>query len=152
MQLWPLGFALKAYLTLFPILTPLPPHTLALLPHTLAFSMPANFSLAHFDEIPPVPCPCGQSRRAFVTPDNPVASIHLVDAKVDTQTHYHKKLTEIYLILEGEGHMELDGELHPVRPMTTILIKPGCRHRIIGQIKFVNIPVPTFDPHDEWFD
>ena len=44
------------------------------------------------------------------------------------------------------------GVLHPVKPMTTILIKPGCRHRIIGQIKFVNVPVPAFDPHDEWFD
>ena len=114
--------------------------------------MSSNYAIAHLDEIPPVPCPCGQSRRAFVTPDNPVATIHLVDARVDTQTHYHKKLTEIYLILEGTGHMELDGVLHPVKPMSTVLIKPGCRHRILGRIKFVNIPVPAFDPHDEWFD
>ena len=61
-------------------------------------------------------------------------------------------MTEIYLILEGEGHVELDGELYPVKPMSTILIKPGCRHRAIGQLKIVNIPVPAFDPHDEWFD
>jgi mannose-6-phosphate isomerase-like protein (cupin superfamily) len=114
--------------------------------------MPANFVLAQLDAIPSVPCPCGESRRAFVTPDNSVATIHLVDSKVDARAHYHKKLTEIYLILAGEGHIELDGELHPVRPMTSILIKPGCRHRLIGQIRFVNIPVPAFDPHDEWFD
>lgn len=85
-------------------------------------------------------------------PDNAVASIHLVDIKKDSQTHYHKKLTEIYLILEGEGHMELDGELYPVKPMSTILIKPGCRHRAIGEMKIVNIPIPKFDPEDEWFD
>jgi mannose-6-phosphate isomerase-like protein (cupin superfamily) len=114
--------------------------------------MSSNYAITHFDQIAPVPCPCGQSRRAFATPDNPVATIHLVDSRVDTRAHYHKKLTEIYLILEGEGQMELDGELHPVKPMSTILIKPGCRHRIIGQVKFVNIPVPAFDPHDEWFD
>lgn len=114
--------------------------------------MSSNYAITHFGDIPAVPCPCGQSRRAFVTPDNPVASIHLVDAKVDTQTHYHKKLTEIYLILEGEGQMELDGVLYAVKPLSTVLIKPGCRHRIIGQIKFVNIPIPTFDPLDEWFD
>ena len=114
--------------------------------------MPASFSIAHFPDIPGVPCPCGMSRRAFVTPDNPVASIHYVDIKADSQAHYHKKLTEIYLILEGEGHMELDGELHPVKPMTTILIKPGCRHRAIGRLKIVNSPIPAFDPADEWFD
>lgn len=92
------------------------------------------------------------SRRAFVTSDNPVASIHLVEITQAARTHYHKKLTEIYLVLEGQGHMELDGELYPVKPMTTILIKPGCRHRAIGDLKIVNIPIPTFDPEDEWFD
>ncbi len=27
-----------------------------------------------------------------------------------------------------------------------------CRHRAIGKMKIVNIPIPAFDPHDEWFD
>lgn len=112
------------------------------------------FAISQLDEIPAVKCPCGFSRRAFATPDNPVATIHMVDIQTDAQTHYHKKLTEIYLILEvdGEGFMELDGELYPVKPMTSILIKPGCRHRAVGKMKIVNIPVPAFDPHDEWFD
>jgi len=114
--------------------------------------MSANYAITHLNDLPPQPCPCGVTRRAFVTPDNPVATIHLVEIKTDAQTHYHKKLTEIYLVLEGEGYMELDGELHPVRPMTTILIKPGCRHRAVGQLKIVNIPIPAFDPRDEWFD
>jgi len=114
--------------------------------------MSRNYAITHLNDLPPQSCPCGTTRRAFVTPDNPVATIHLVEIKTDAQTHYHKKLTEIYLVLEGEGHMELDGELHPVKPMTTILIKPGCRHRAVGQLKIVNIPVPAFDPHDEWFD
>ena len=48
--------------------------------------------------------------------------------------------------------LELDGEMVPVRPMTSIFIKPGCRHRAVGKMKIVNIPVPAFDPHDEWFD
>ena len=110
------------------------------------------FAISQLDEVAAVKCPCGFSRRAFVTPDNPVATIHMVDIQTDAQTHYHKKLTEIYLILEGEGFMELDGELYPVKPMTSILIKPGCRHRAVGKMKIVNIPVPAFDPHDEWFD
>lgn len=113
-----------------------------------------NYSIEHFSDIEAVPCPCGMSRRAFVTPDNPVASIHYVDISEDARAHYHKKLTEIYLILEteGEAYMELDGTLHEVKAMTTILIKPGCRHRAVGKMKIVNIPIPTFDPEDEWFD
>ncbi|MDQ8187110.1 cupin domain-containing protein [Pelagicoccus sp. SDUM812002] len=112
----------------------------------------SQFEITQLDEVAAVPCPCGQSRRAFATPDNPVATLHLVDISKDAKTHYHKKLTEIYLVLEGTGHMELDGELYPVKPMTSVLIKPGCRHRAIGNLKIVNVPVPAFDPEDEWFD
>ena len=61
-------------------------------------------------------------------------------------------MTEIHLLLEGEGHMELDGELHPVEPLGTILIEPGYRHRAIGDLRIANIPIPTFDAEDEWFD
>jgi hypothetical protein len=25
-------------------------------------------------------------------------------------------------------------------------------HRAIGKMKIVNIPIPAFAPHDEWFD
>ena len=113
---------------------------------------PANYLISQLDALDPVRCPCGWTRRAFASPDNQVATIHLVDIQADAQTHYHRKLTEIYLVLAGEGHMELDGELIPVKPMTALLIKPGCRHRAIGKLTIVNIPVPAFDPHDEWFD
>jgi mannose-6-phosphate isomerase-like protein (cupin superfamily) len=129
-----------------PVSTMTPPAT------TAAPVQVQKFAITQLDEVPAVKCPCGFSRRAFATPDNPVATIHLVDIQTDAQTHYHKKLTEIYLILEGEGFMELDGQLYPVKPMTSILIKPGCRHRAVGKMKIVNIPVPAFDPHDEWFD
>jgi mannose-6-phosphate isomerase-like protein (cupin superfamily) len=111
-----------------------------------------NYVVVQLDEIEPLKCPCGFTRRAFVSPDNPVATLHMVDISEDSRVHYHKKLTEIYLILEGEGHMELDGEMVPVKPLTTILIKPGCRHRAVGKMKIVNVPIPAFDPEDEWFD
>jgi hypothetical protein len=32
------------------------------------------------------------------------------------------------------------------------MIKPGCRHRAVGDLRILNIPVPAFDPADEWFD
>ena len=48
--------------------------------------------------------------------------------------------------------MELDKEKIPVKPNITILIKPGCRHRAIGDMKISNVPIPAFDPQDEWFE
>jgi mannose-6-phosphate isomerase-like protein (cupin superfamily) len=112
----------------------------------------ANYKIAQLDEIDPVDCPCGQSRRAFLGEENSPATVHVVDITEDARVHYHKKLSEIYLVLEGDGYMELDGRRVPVRPMTAILIKPGCRHRAVGRIKTVVIAMPAFDPQDEWFD
>jgi mannose-6-phosphate isomerase-like protein (cupin superfamily) len=114
--------------------------------------MPKRFQIARPADLPAVECPCGESRRAFVDDSEGVASLHITDISADARTHYHKRLTEIYYILEGEGTMELDGEQHAVRPGDAILIKPGCRHRAIGKLRVLNVPIPVFDPEDEWFD
>ena len=112
----------------------------------------SNYLVAQLDEIESFPCPCGMTRRAFMEDEGGVASIHMVDIRKDARVHYHKKMTEIYLILEGEGHLELDGRMVPVKPLTAVMIKPGCQHRAVGDLRIINIPVPAFDPADEWFD
>ena len=112
----------------------------------------ANYIVARFDEIDAITCPCGFSRRAFVALDNPTATMHIVDIRQDSKIHYHKKLTEIYFILEGSGQMELDAEKVPVTPLTAIFIKPGCRHRAVGKMRIINVSIPAFDPNDEYFD
>jgi mannose-6-phosphate isomerase-like protein (cupin superfamily) len=61
-------------------------------------------------------------------------------------------MAEIYLVLEGEAEMELDRQRIAVRPMTSVLITPGCRHRLIGNYNIVNTAIPAFEPADEWFD
>ena len=114
--------------------------------------MAKNYRVAQLDEVPPTACPCGQARRAFAGEAGAAASVHLVDISLDARTHYHKRMTEIYLVLEGEGHLELDGERVPVKPMTAVYIKPGCRHRAVGKMRIINIPVPAFDPADEYED
>ena len=111
-----------------------------------------NFSIAQLTEIPSQPCPCGFTRRAFADLPGASASMHIVDIQKDSRTHYHKKTTEIYLVLDGEGQIELDGKLFPVKPMTAIYIRPGCRHRAIGKLRILNVPIPAFDESDEWFD
>jgi mannose-6-phosphate isomerase-like protein (cupin superfamily) len=111
-----------------------------------------NYIIEQIDEITAVKCPCGLSRRAFLSKENSAASMHTVQISKDAKTHYHKKLTELYLILEGTGHIELDGRLVAVKPWTAIQIKPLCRHRAIGNLHVLVVVIPAFDPQDEWFD
>ncbi len=110
-----------------------------------------NFQIAHLSEIDPTPCPCGQARRAFMNDQNEVASMHIVEIKKDSETHFHKEMTELYYVLDGEGHIELDDEIHPLSPGVAVLIQPGCRHRAVGSnLKILNVPVPKFRPDDEY--
>lgn len=107
-----------------------------------------------FNEVAPVPCPCGFSSRAFMESDQTPLSIHQVQIKEDSKTHYHKTLTEIYYILEckPDAALELDGERIPVQQGQCYLFPPGVRHRAVGKMTILNIVHPKFDPNDEWFD
>ena len=114
--------------------------------------MSPRYTLTHFDDVPSQTCPCGDTRRAFVDDPDGIATFHRVTIRADSRVHYHKRLTEIYYVLEGTGHVELDGERLPVRPGTVLQIKPLCRHRAVGELKVIVVAVPAFDPADEWFD
>jgi quercetin dioxygenase-like cupin family protein len=109
-----------------------------------------KFRVAQLDQASPVTCPCGQARRSFTSPDNQTATVHLVDICNDSRPHYHKHTTEIYVVLEGEGYLEADGERIPLAPLTSIMILPGCVHRAVGKLRILNVPVPAFDGIDEY--
>ncbi len=111
-----------------------------------------NYSVVQLSELPPIACPCGLARRAFAEEAGGALSVHLTEISAESRTHYHKGLTETYVVIEGEGWLELDGERIPLRPLTAVTIRPGCRHRAVGSLKLLNFVVPAFDPSDEWFD
>jgi mannose-6-phosphate isomerase-like protein (cupin superfamily) len=112
-----------------------------------------KYLVTQLDTLDPLRCPCGWTRRGFADAGKEApATVHIVEAEIDARTHYHRALTEIYIVLEGEGLLELDGEKIPIRPLTAVMIKPGCRHRAIGRLKFLNVVMPAFVPADEWFD
>ena len=111
-----------------------------------------RFNICQLGDVEPVRCPCGSTRRAFLDDPDQIASMHVVTTSGEGKLHYHKKMTEIYYFLEGDGHIELDGEKFPAKPGTSVMIKPGCRHRAVGNFKFINVPIPAFDESDEWFD
>ena len=111
-----------------------------------------RFEKVDLPEAPVAECCCGTVRRAFVDVEDAPASVHLLKVKDEPTSHYHQKTAEIYLVLEGEGHLELDGELVPVKPLSAVLIRPGCRHRAVGGLTIINIPVPRHDAGDFFHD
>lgn len=114
----------------------------------------SRFEIVDFACIPGVPCPCGTARRAFAdVPDFP-GTVHVTEISREAKSHYHRRLTEVYYFLEcqPDARMELDGQIVEVRPGQCILIRPGVRHRAIGEMKVLIIAAPKFDPEDEWFD
>ena len=78
--------------------------------------------------------------------------MHVVEISKDSRPHFHKKMTEIYYVLEGEGKLEIDGDSVALKPGVSVLIPPGKLHRAVGELKILNVPVPAFDPEDEWFE
>jgi mannose-6-phosphate isomerase-like protein (cupin superfamily) len=97
-----------------------------------------------------VPCPCGTAYRVLAKQDGQPLSVHYVKISRDARAHYHKRLTETYIVIEGEGYLELDGDRVPLRPGTVVTIPPGVVHRAVGDLYINNIVVPAFDPDDEF--
>ena len=96
-----------------------------------------------------VPCPCGTAYRVLSPQDGQPLSVHYVDISEDARAHYHTKLTETYVVLEGTGRLQLDQEFVELAPGTVVTIPPGVVHRAIGKLRILNIVIPPFDPNDE---
>jgi mannose-6-phosphate isomerase-like protein (cupin superfamily) len=111
-------------------------------------------TIVDFARIAPVPCPCGDARRAFADVAEFPGTIHQTEITDDALAHYHRRLTEIYYILDcgADAQIELDGRRTPIAPGMCVLIPPLVRHRAIGRMKVLVIVYPKFDPADEWFD
>ena len=108
-------------------------------------------TVCHVDDIAPVACPCGESRRIITRADSPNVGLHVTRVERG-ELHYHKRTEEIYYILSGRGVIELDGKEHELRPGTAIRIPPGVRHRSWGDFETVVVTCPAFDPEDEFVE
>jgi mannose-6-phosphate isomerase-like protein (cupin superfamily) len=73
-----------------------------------------------------------------------------------TQRHYHAASEELYVLLDGSGEMELDGERVAVGPGDAILIPPGARHQITAgaaaPLRFLCCCAPAYSHDDTFFD
>ncbi len=115
--------------------------------------MHKGYLVRSLHDAPTVPCPCGQSTRPLTSADTPVCNLH-VTCITDSVRHYHKRCTEVYLILEGRGQMELNGDVIDIGPGQVIYIEPHTRHRLWSKdgVRTVVFGVPALQAEDEFFD
>ena len=73
--------------------------------------------------------------------------------RLKTSAVYFEVLNDVVMVRPvRDAASSLSAYKHNVKPGVAILIKPGCRHRAVGKLRILNMPIPSFDPHDEWFD
>jgi len=113
-----------------------------------------GYEVVDFGDVPGVHCPCGVARRAFADVADFPGTIHVTEISTEAKVHYHKRLTETYFFLDcgPDAQMQLDDDRIDVRPGMCILVRPGTRHRAVGQMRVLILVLPKFDPDDEWFD
>jgi mannose-6-phosphate isomerase-like protein (cupin superfamily) len=70
-----------------------------------------------------------------------------------TDRHHHKLSEELYFLLEGTAHMEIDGVSSEVGPGDAILIPAGAWHQITAKtdLRFLCCCAPPYDHGDTYF-
>ena len=102
----------------------------------------------------------GSTIRVLLDGEHATANQSLAEAELErgqaTKRHYHALSEELYVLLEGAGEMEVDGERAAVRAGHAILIPPGARHQIRasedGPLRFLCCCAPPYSHEDTFFD
>lgn len=71
-----------------------------------------------------------------------------------TQRHYHAQTEELYVVLEGSGEMEVEGDRRRVGPGDAILIPPGAWHQLTAEdaeLRFLCCCAPAYRDDDTYF-
>ena len=75
---------------------------------------------------------------------------HAVDID-GAREHYHKRSTELYYVLDGEGTVVLDGVEHAVRQGSIVHIPPGVVHGAKGRVRVLVVGIPDIADDDLFF-
>ena len=105
----------------------------------------------HLGEAPRERSTCGWRDRLIGREDKDVAAwVHAVDID-DSRPHYHKRATELYYVLEGDGFVVLDGNEHPVQKGSLVHIPPGVVHGSKGKMRVLVVGIPDISDDDLFF-
>ena len=107
--------------------------------------------IRHEGEVPRERSTCGFRDRLISREDHDVAAwAHAVDID-GAREHYHKRSTELYYVLEGDGVVMLDGLAHPVRKGSMVHIPPGVVHGARGRMRVLVVGIPDIADDDLYF-
>ncbi len=105
----------------------------------------------HEGETPRERSTCGWRDLLISRQDQKVSAwVHAVDID-GAREHYHKRATELYYVLEGEGTVRLDGVEHPVRRGSVVHIPPGVVHGAKGRMRVLVVGIPDISDEDLFF-
>jgi len=94
---------------------------------------------------------CGWRHLLISRGDQDVAAwVHAVDID-GARLHYHKRATELYYVLDGEGTVLLDGVEHAVRKGSVVHIPPGVVHGARGRMRVLVVGIPDICDTDLFF-
>jgi mannose-6-phosphate isomerase-like protein (cupin superfamily) len=65
--------------------------------------------------------------------------------------HYHKRSSELYYVLEGNGSVILDGVEYPVAKGSLVHIPPGVVHGARGRVRVLVVGIPDI-AEDDYFE
>jgi quercetin dioxygenase-like cupin family protein len=71
-----------------------------------------------------------------------------------TRRHYHRRSEEIYLLVEGGGDLEVDGETRRVEAGDAVVIAPGSWHELSAHgegARLLCCCVPPYADDDTFF-
>ncbi len=104
----------------------------------------------HEGDVPRERSACGYRDRLISREDvaqNPAAWAHAVDID-GAEPHYHKRSTELYYVIDGEGIVLLDGAEQEVRSGSLVHIPPGVVHAARGRMRVLVIGIPDIADDD----
>lgn len=96
---------------------------------------------------------CGWRDRLIGREDaavHPAAWVHAVDID-GAKLHYHKRSTELYYVLEGEGTVFVNGVEQPVSKGSLIHIPPCVVHGARGRMRVLVVGIPDI-AEDDYFE
>jgi mannose-6-phosphate isomerase-like protein (cupin superfamily) len=115
--------------------------------------LPPRTLVRHEGDAPRERSTCGWRDRLISREDLPAAPAawaHAVDID-GARPHYHKRSTELYYVLEGEGTVLLNGEEHPVSKGSIVHIPPGVIHGARGRMRVLVVGIPDI-ADDDYFE
>jgi len=94
---------------------------------------------------------CGWRHLLISKQDRDVAAwVHVVDID-GARPHCHRRATELYYVLEGEGAIALDGVAHPIAKGSVVHIPPGVVHGAQGRMRVLVVGIPDIADDDIFF-